>query len=110
MNTKKLYTSHNLAISIKNRAKTQNVMIKQLLDECGMGSNAMSALYHGKAIAFDKLAYIADYLNCSVDYILERTDTPTYGSVEGMDGLNADGKELVIEYIKMLSNNDKYRK
>ena len=39
-----------------------------------LGSNTMSALYHGKSIAFDSLAKIADYIDCSVDYLLGRTD------------------------------------
>lgn len=43
-------------------------------DICELGSNAMSGMYHGKAIAFDSLAKIADYLDCSVDYLLGRTD------------------------------------
>lgn len=41
-----------------------------------LGSNTMSALYHGKSIALDSLAKIADYLDCSVDYLLGRTDNP----------------------------------
>lgn len=71
-----LYTSHNLAILIKSRAKTQKVIIKDMLTDCDLGSNTMSALYHGKSIAFDSLAKIADYLDCSVDYLLGRTDNP----------------------------------
>lgn len=47
-----------------------------MLVACDLGSNTMSALYHGKSIAFDSLAKIADYLDCSVDYLLGRTDNP----------------------------------
>ena len=71
-----MYDSHNLAIMIKLRAKEKKIVIKNMLLECELGSNTMSALYHGKSIAFDSLAKIADYLDCSVDYLLGRTDCP----------------------------------
>ena len=71
-----MYTSHNLATKIKETAKNKNIVIKQMLIDCQLGSNTMSALYHGKSIAFDSLAKIADYLDCSVDYLLGRTDNP----------------------------------
>ena len=71
-----MYTSHNLAIKIKETAKIKNIVIKQMLIDCELGSTTMSALYHGKSIAFDSLAKIADYLDCSVDYLLGRTDNP----------------------------------
>ena len=71
-----MYTSHNLAIMIKKQAKQQKTVIKDMLFECEIGRNTMSAIYHGKTIAFDSLAKIADYLDCSVDYLLGRTDNP----------------------------------
>ena len=71
-----MYDSHNIATTIKTIAKEKNIVIKQMLSDCGLGSNTMSAMYHGKSIASDSLARIADYLNCSVDYLLGRTDNP----------------------------------
>lgn len=68
-----MYKSHNLATKIKEVAKERGIVIKIMLEEIGLGNNTMSALYHGKSIAFDSLARIADYLNCSVDCLLERT-------------------------------------
>ncbi len=76
MTTEKLYTSHDLAITIKEFAKKKNVVLGTMLAELNLGSNTMSALYHGKSLAFDSLARIADYLDCSVDYLLGRTDDP----------------------------------
>lgn len=71
-----LYNSPNIASLIKATAKEKNIVIKQMLSDCGLGSNTMSAMYHGKSIASDSLARIADYLGCSVDYLLGRTDNP----------------------------------
>jgi len=71
-----MYNSHDLAIAIKSVAKEKNKVIKDMLIECNLGSNTMSALYHGKSIAFDSLAKIADYLGVSIDYLLGRTENP----------------------------------
>lgn len=71
-----MYNSHDLARMIKLRAAAQNIVIKDMLIECELGSNTMSAMYHGKSIAFDSLARIADYLDCSIDYLVGRTDKP----------------------------------
>lgn len=69
-----MYDSHNIANKIKEVAKLRNITLKQMLVDLSLGSNAMSAMYHGKIIASDSLAKIADYLDVSVDYLLGRTD------------------------------------
>lgn len=71
-----MYDSHNLAIRIKTVAKERKKVIKDMLITCELGSNTMSGMYHGKSLAFDSLAKIADYLDCSVDYLIGRTDNP----------------------------------
>lgn len=76
MEQKILYDSLNVAEKIKNRSKSQGIAIKDMLAELELGPNTMSHMRHGRAIAFDSLACIADYLDCSVDYLLGRTDNP----------------------------------
>ncbi len=89
-----MYNSQDLAIRIKSVAKERKKIIKDMLVELELGSNTMSAMYHGKSIAFDSLAKIADYLDCSVDYLLGRTDNPnlttdTYsGDNNGVQAIN----------------------
>lgn len=87
-----MYNSHDLAIKIKTIAKERGIPIKDMLVTLKLGSNTMSSLYHGKSIAFDSLAQIADYLNCSVDYLLGRTDSPngTY-SINGNNNVQVNG-------------------
>lgn len=85
-----MYESHNIAITIKTIAKEKNIIIKQMLSDCDLGSNTMSAMYHGKSIASDSLAKIADYLNVSVDYLLGRTDE---AQLPEADGLPLSSKE-----------------
>lgn len=71
-----MYDTHNLAELIKLTAKNRGVTMKEVLSGCNISGNTMSTLYHGKAISFDSLARIADYLDCSVDYLLGRTSDP----------------------------------
>jgi len=76
MDTENLYTSPYVASNIKKYAKTKNIALKDILTACELGSNTFSHMLHNKSIAFDSLAKIADYLDCSVDYLLGRTDNP----------------------------------
>ena len=71
-----LYNSPFVANNIKNYAKSKNISLKNILIDCKLGSNTFSHMLHGRSMAFDSLARIADYLDCSVDYLLGRTDIP----------------------------------
>ena len=71
-----MYDSVTVAKRIKERAKNRNITLKDMLTACELGSNTISHMRHGRAIASDSLARIADYLDCSVDYLLGRTDNP----------------------------------
>lgn len=74
MQTENLYNSPFVANRIKEYAKLKNIPLKDILSACGLGSNTFSHMLHGKSLAFNSLALIADYLDCSVDYLLGRTD------------------------------------
>lgn len=76
MNECELYKSLYIADGIKTRAKEKGVVLKIMLADLSLGSNTMSNMRHGKMISADSLARIADYLDCSVDYLLGRTDNP----------------------------------
>lgn len=71
-----MYKSLNIAESIKTRAKYKGISLKDMLSDLSLGSNTMSNMRHDKMIAADSLARIADYLDCSVDYLLGRTENP----------------------------------
>ena len=71
-----MYDSLKVAELIKLRAKAKGIVIKEMLNDLGLGVNTMSNLRHGSMLKADSLARIADYLGCSVDYLLGRTDNP----------------------------------
>ena len=70
-----MYISNNVAERIKEVAKKRKISVKQLLSDVGLGFNTMSNMKTSMPKA-DNLAKIADYLDCSVDYLLGRTDKP----------------------------------
>lgn len=95
-----MYDSHNIATTIKDVAKSRNIVIKNMLASLGLGSNAMSAMYHGKSISSDSLALIADYLGVSVDYLLGRSDdvgTSAAGDVNAAELLNIYNKLSAVD-------------
>lgn len=71
-----VYDSQNLVARIKARALEQNVLVKKLLGDCGLNINYLSQVTDKKGMSCFCLAKIADYLDCSVDYLLGRTDKP----------------------------------
>lgn len=72
-----MYNAQETAEKIKSLAKSKNVLIKDMLDECELSKNALSSmLSRGSWLQANNLARIADYLDCSVDYLLGRTDKP----------------------------------
>lgn len=71
-----MYNSQQVAFRIKTTAKSGNITIKQLMKQCDLNINTVSELSKGKQISYVNFAKIADNLNCSVDYLLGRTDNP----------------------------------
>ena len=70
-----MYDSLKVSQRIKEIAQLRSVTVKQLLIDVGLGFNTMSNMKNSMPKA-DNLAKIADYLDCSVDYLLGRTDNP----------------------------------
>lgn len=72
-----MYNAQQTAEKIKFQAKSKNILIKNMLEECELSKNALSSmLSRGSWLQANNLARIADYLDCSVDYLLGRTDNP----------------------------------
>lgn len=61
---------------IKKQAKTKGVSAKKVLEICELGPNTITKMANGSDIVSQSLRKIADYLDCSVDYLLGRVDAP----------------------------------
>lgn len=71
-----MYNSQEIANRIKLRAKSRGYSISNVLSSCELGKNTVSKISQGTDILTLNFARIADYLDCSVDYLLGRTDIP----------------------------------
>lgn len=69
-----MYDTQIIANRIKKTAKLRNAKIKDMLNQLDLGVNLISQFAKGQVMSSINLAKIADYLNCSVDYLLCRTD------------------------------------
>lgn len=49
----------------------------KLFTDCGLNKNVISNLKNGSVPSVDKITIIANYFNCSTDYLLGRTDDPS---------------------------------
>ena len=87
-----MYLTKEIAERIKQQAKSNKVSIKEMLCACNMNINALSEFAKGKQLSSISLAKIADYLNCSVDYLLGRTDN----LVENTPSLTVDSTTYKI--------------
>lgn len=69
--------SRIIADKIKELLKTRKISVSKMLIDCGMNKNALYTMQsEGYLPRLEAVAQIADYLNCSVDYLLGRTDNP----------------------------------
>lgn len=72
-----MYNSQETACRIKRRAKEQGIAVLDLQAKCDLGRNALSqAAKSQDGMKARNLFAIAEVLDCSVDYLLGRTDSP----------------------------------
>lgn len=66
-----------IAKQIKLLCKENKIAIANMLSDCGVSKSFIYDLEkRDKSPSADKLVKIADYFDCSVDYILGRTNSP----------------------------------
>ena len=71
-----MYNSQEIAYRIKKASKKREIQLGDLLAKCELGKNTVSKMANGTDILTLNFAKIADELDCSVDYLLGRTDNP----------------------------------
>lgn len=61
---------------IKDRCKEKGYTIKEMLEYCEISRNYMYDLKVNRVPLIESVEKIADYLGCSIDYLIGRTDNP----------------------------------
>lgn len=68
-----MHDSQNVAITIKQLAKAKGISVGKLLSDCGLSKNTLASMQSGGYLPrAETIGRIADYLDCSVDYLLGR--------------------------------------
>lgn len=98
MTTENLYDSIALAENIKIQAKARNIQLKDMYAELGMSKGVLSNLRTGRMIAADSLARIADYLDCSMDFLMGRTVDPAVQRME----LTDEERQKVTDFLQFI--------
>lgn len=68
-----MYNATEIALKINQLLKEKQLSQKDMLEKCDLSKNAISSmLSRGSMLRADNLARIADYLDCSIDYLMGR--------------------------------------
>lgn len=116
-----MYNAQIVKERLKEQQKIQGIKNSDaMMEELDLGVNIIRQMSDKKGVGCFALAKIADYLNCSVDYLLGRTDNPnltaeTYNN--GDNGIqnvkngtvNINQSDEMTKEISMLLSNLTYR-
>lgn len=72
-----MYDVNNTLLLIKNLAREKGIPTGHMLAELGVSKNTLSQMNTRSAYPnVETIAKIAEYLDCSIDYLMGRTDVP----------------------------------
>lgn len=95
-----MYTAQKTIERIQCLIKSKGLTQKFVFSECEISENTVKRMTDNKGISSFYLAKIADYLDCTTDYLLGRTDNPNYKSTDSTI-------QMLIEHFNNLSSDDK---
>lgn len=72
-----MYNPQTASDRLKKLLNEKHITGKQMAIDLNLGINTISNIRRGDVKSVEAFSLIADYLDCSVDYLLGRTDTPT---------------------------------
>ena len=120
-----MYDSQITYTRIKDIAKKNNISLKTLNEMCSLSENAISSAAKSQECMKAKNLYaISSCLNCSVDYLLGKTENPnahketpsdrSEGEVQEIIkiflNLNQEGRNRLMQQAEDISEIDKYKK
>lgn len=92
-----LYTAQTTIDRVQKQIKSKDLIQKAVLEKCGINENTLKKMTDNKGISSFSLAKISDELDCSVDYLLGRTENPqSHKSIAITTGDIKDNNNSVI--------------
>ena len=67
-----MYNSQDIVTRIKKLLAEKNLTVREMLNSCELNINTLSKMSNGSDILTKSIVKIADYLDCSVDYLVGR--------------------------------------
>lgn len=103
-----MYIVTNLIERIKTQAEKKHKSVAEVLRECELSENTVSTMSsRGSWIKSNSLGMIADCLDCSVDYLLCRTQNPdSHNTHVGDIVLNSRDDQQLIALCKIYDQLD----
>lgn len=106
-----MYESTKVAEIIKATSKTKGIQLKNMLVDLELNKNTLSNMYNGSMLKADSLARIADYLDCSVDYLLGRHSPSETKKDDSTEALPPDTpltlyQKQLIEFAESLTEEE----
>lgn len=91
-----------IAEKIKAECMRQNITVKTMLQELSINHAALTKMTHGGAPSYITLARICDYLNISIDTLLERPApaTPAPPNLDAAISIVAAAANLPADYVR----------
>lgn len=84
--------------TIETLCHTKGISKTTAYIQSGVGKDFGANIKKGNIPSTEKVKALADYLNCSIDYLLGRTDNP-----QAHIGTETDTQNALISLIKMLT-------
>lgn len=91
-----------IAEKIKKECMRQNITVKTMLQELNINHAALTKMTHGGAPSYITIARICDYLNISLDALLERPApaTPAPPNLDAAISTVAAAANLPADYVR----------
>lgn len=90
-----------IAEKIKKECARQNITVKTMLQELNINHAALTKMTHGGAPSYITLARICDYLNISVDALLDRPiPGPAPSNLDAAISTVAAAANLSADYVR----------
>lgn len=85
-----MYNSQLLSSRIRTIVKEKGIVQKEMLKFCDLNENSLNQMSDKKGLSSFSLAKIADYLDCSVDYLLGRDSYASNGNSINTGDIHGD--------------------
>lgn len=96
--------SQEIADIIRFQVSVKRLTISKMLTDIGLAKNTLQNMDNGSMIKADSLGKIADYLDCSVDYLLGRTKNSQSLSNNHINGVNETIAKRDKELLQKINN------